>query len=399
MRYVILAIATLLAGTTIGVGTTIREFENITERFSPFSDGTETRLSDLADNEKAPQVVDPIPGGKVLVENGETHNFGQMERRGTLTHEFLFRNAGTAKLHLRENGTSCTTCTISTFTEATLEPGESVGVKVQWSAKQMESDFRKEAYIATSDPDRPLVRLIIEGKVVTSLRILPTELTFNSQPTSTSASGRINVFNFQEQPLEVSDIRLENQELAEFFEIEVKPITEQEMLDKAQAKGGVAFLITMKPGLPLGSFQQTIRFQTNLPGGASQEIPIRGFVTSDISFVGPGFDSRHQELNLGTVKRGSKATLIALIRGPHREATKFSVSSVDPANSLRVSVTEPEPFGEGAFRINVIFEVPEDAAAVSLLGGAERENYGKLVLDTTHPDVQHVPIYIRFAVE
>jgi hypothetical protein len=322
-----------------------------------------------------------------------------MERRGTLTHEFIFRNAGTAKLHLRENGTSCTTCTISTFTEATLEPGESVGVKVQWSAKQMESDFRKEAYIATSDPDRPLVRLIIEGKVVTSLRILPTELTFNSQPTSTSASGRINVFNFQEQPLEVSDIRLENQELADFFEIEVKPITEQEMLDKAQAKGGVAFLITMKSGLPLGSFQQTIRFQTNLPGGASQEIPIRGFVTSDISFVGPGFDSRHQELNLGTVKRGSKATLIALIRGPHREATKFSVSSVDPANSMRVSVTEPEPFGEGAFRINVIFEVPEDAAAVSLLGGAERENYGKLVLDTTHPDVQHVPIYIRFAVD
>jgi len=263
----------------------------------------------------------------------------------------------------------------------------------------MESDFRKEAYIATSDPDRPLVRLIIEGKVVVSLRILPTELTFNSQPTSTSASGRINVLSFQEQPLEVSDIRLENQEIAEFFEIEVKPITEQEMLDKAQAKGGVAFLITMKPGLPLGSFQQTIRFQTNLPGGASQEIPIRGFVTSDISFVGPGFDSRHQELNLGTVKRGSKATLIALIRGPHREATKFSVSSVDPANSLRVSVTEPEPFGEGAFRINVIVEVPENAAAVSLLGGAERENYGKLVLDTTHPDVQHIPIYIRFAVE
>ncbi|MFM2094469.1 MAG: hypothetical protein RIS70_1593, partial [Planctomycetota bacterium] len=67
MRYVILAIAALLAGTTIGVGTTIREFENITERFSPFSDGTETRLSDLVDNEKAPQVVDPIPGGKVLV--------------------------------------------------------------------------------------------------------------------------------------------------------------------------------------------------------------------------------------------------------------------------------------------------------------------------------------------
>lgn len=399
MRYFIIAIVTLLVGTTIGVGTTIREFENVTERFSPLADGTETRLADLGNNEKPPQVVDPIPGGKVLVENGEAHDFGQMERRGTLSHEFLFRNVGTARLHLRENGTSCTTCTISTFSEATLEPGESVAIKVQWTAKQMESDFRKEAYVATSDPDRPLVRLTIEGKVIVSLRTLPTELTFNNQPTSTSASGRLNVFCFREQPLEVSDVKLENQEIADFFQVETVPITEQEMLDHAHAKGGVAFLVTIKPGLPLGSFQQTIRFQTNLPGSAVQEIPIRGFVTSDISFVGPGFDSRHQELNLGTVKRGTKATLIALIRGPHREGTKFEVSSVDPANSLRVTLSEPKPFGDGAFRIDVNVEIPEDSEAVSLLGGDQRENYGKLVLDTTHPDVQHIPIYVRFAVE
>ena len=44
MRYVILAIAAFLAGTTIGIGTTIREFDKVRESFQPLADGTETNI-------------------------------------------------------------------------------------------------------------------------------------------------------------------------------------------------------------------------------------------------------------------------------------------------------------------------------------------------------------------
>lgn len=399
MKYFLLAAAALIAGTSLGLGTTISEFGGVRERFEPWADGTESRPTQNIDIEKPPQFVDKIVGSKVEVEGGEVYNFGTMQRKGKLSNRFVFKNVGTAPLYLKEQGTSCPACTFVTFTSATVAVGESLAIEIQWEAKQNESEFRKEVYVATSDPDKPLVRLIIEGTVTTAVRVLPPELIFNQVPANTEVTGNIFVFYYKVDDFQITNVDFAFKEIAHLFEVTQSPVTDPEMLKSSQADGGIMLTVRIKPGLELGAFRQTMYVKTNLSGGAVEDIAVRGVITSDISFLGPKFSPKNQELNMGTVRRGDSTTVLALIKGQYRNDVQFEVASIHPEKSLRVELTAPEPFGEAATKIALNISIPDDAEPIALLGGAEVENYGKIVLRTTHPDVERVTIYVRFAVQ
>ncbi|MBM4002628.1 MAG: DUF1573 domain-containing protein [Planctomycetes bacterium] len=404
MKYLVLALIPLLAGVSVGVARTIREFDGIVEWFSPYADGSESAgivTGVKKDPSKMPRYLDAINGSRVVVENGEKHNFGQMYLQGKMSHKFVFRNTGTADLKLKQNGTSCMMCTFSSFDQATVKPGESVDIEIRWEAKHRDAEFRKEAYVATSDPDRPTVALTIEGAVVMSIFIMPNDLVLNNVPVGGVTRGQVQVMNFKDDTMKLIDFRFVNEEIAEFFELSEAPLQEKYLSgpSTSRPKTGRTIVVTIKPGMPLGSFTQTVRFNLDVPGGSEQLFNIRGFVTSDISFAGQGYTAKNNDVSWGTVARGAKYNLIALVRGEHREQTRFKILNVTPSSSLRATVSDPEPFGEAAMKSVLTIEIPDDAIPVSLLGGPEQENYGHIVLETTHPDVKRLTILVRFAVD
>ena len=56
-----------------------------------------------------------------------------MQRGTSKSHEFVFRNTGKSPLTVRVGATSCK-CTVGKVSKNRFAPGESVPVKLEWSA-------------------------------------------------------------------------------------------------------------------------------------------------------------------------------------------------------------------------------------------------------------------------
>lgn len=96
--------------------------------------------------------------------NDETWDFGKVKQGATLEHEFVFKNAGNAKLTVIKVETSCG-CTAALASQKTLEPGEEGKIKVSWDVTGYSGEVSKYVFVDSDDPKDPRVQLKIEAKV------------------------------------------------------------------------------------------------------------------------------------------------------------------------------------------------------------------------------------------
>ena len=161
-------------------------------------------------------------------------------------------------------------------------------------------------------------------------------------------------------------------------------------------------VLTVKPGLPLGPIRQTIRLTLALEGADDRptvDVYVSGTVDSDISVVGANWDAESSRLSMGTVKasEGATRTLLLLARGEHRGDVTFRVAKVEPA-WLKVSLGDRSDLKSGAVsQTRLTIEVPKDAPLGSHRGN-DQGKYAEIVLDSTHPDVKQIRLYVQFDV-
>ena len=283
-----------------------------------------------------------------------------------------------------------------------LAPGEEMPITVTWNAIAPDLDFRKEAYIQTSDPDRPLVVLVVKGKVLEAILFQPSELTLSSVTTTNSVVTEARLLCNLPGKLNVLSHEWSNPDLANFFEVEIEPLTESEIA-RYRTKSGYALKVTVKKGLPLGSLSQILRIKTDWPGMEEMELPIQGTVVSEVSILSAkNFDAKKNVLTIGLVKseKGAKVMLPVLIKGPLREQVEVSVGSFVPETSFKVTLGEPKSINDGLVRmVPLHIEIPPGSPQVSLLGGSDQADFGKIILHTTHPEAKELRIWVRFAVE
>ena len=156
----------------------------------------------------------------------------------------------------------------------------------------------------------------------------------------------------------------------------------------------------VKPGMPLGTFLQTIHLRTNLPEGVPLEFTVSGVVVSDVSLLGGNYSASRRLLSLGTVQRstGTKSMMRAVIKGPYHNDVKLTLKSVEPENGLHVTIGDPSPLGEGATMFPISVEIPPGTEPMNRLGGDKQGDYGKILIETTHPDAKLLRVMVRFAV-
>jgi len=94
----------------------------------------------------------------------DSWDFGKVKQSATLEHEFVFKNAGNAKLTIIKVETSCG-CTAALATEKTLEPGQEGKIKVSFSASGFSGEISKYVYVDSDDPDDPRFMLKIKAVV------------------------------------------------------------------------------------------------------------------------------------------------------------------------------------------------------------------------------------------
>jgi hypothetical protein len=386
MKVSYVAVAGVLLGAALGAGTTWSRFGN--PPLSPLpSTSTGAITAQVAQGE----------GPKVSVDQ-RVHDFGPIERGTEVRHAFHFQNIGQGTLALKPGGTTCSKCTIAEVDKPELAPGESAKVTVAYLAGE-QIVFRQLAWVTTNDPDERRVELTVTGQVSTRFEVIPSPLVLSRVSANETRRADIKIFAFFSDSVEVASHEFIEAETAPYFEAKFQPIPAAQVVDH-KAKSGCLVELTLKPGLPLGPFRQTIRLHLRM-GDAEEtstaDVLISGTIDSDISIAGAGWNSDAGRLTIGNVKSAEGATrqVLVLVRGANRHDVTIKPSKVDP-EWLKVVVGEPSDLSSGAVtQIPLTIEIPPNAPQVNHLG-SEQGKFAEIVLDTTHPDVKQIRMFLKF---
>lgn len=342
---------------------------------------------------KAPPVVtDPNVRTPRAEVPSTDFDFGTMERFSTRNHEFWVANVGQAPLKLTLGETSCA-CTISGLDADSVEPGGKVPVKLKWTANNSLDWFRHSAKVQTNDPEMPEIEFVVRGQVIDSVEADKALVGHISMPTDESNSTTVNVFSRIKPDLQITGYQLEDAATAAHFAVEFASVAPTE--PGAQSQWSVK--VTVKPGLPIGPFQQKIRLSTNVPDKPQITLTVFGSVY-DIQIFGTRWDQIQGVLHLGTVdpETGGSAEVKVRVRGAQRQRVKLAVKQKNP-ELLQVAIEEPEPLAGGSqLQFPVRVTVPP-GPPVSYLGGVNGE-FGEVVLETGYPPQPELRLKVSFAV-
>jgi hypothetical protein len=383
MRILGLILAAVLVGATIGAAVAYVEVR-------PGS-GVSQRPS-------AGNQVEAPGGNNPLVEIKQpNYQFGAMQRGTTKSHEFLVRNAGHSPLTLRVGSTTCK-CTIGNVSDAPIPAGESVSVKLEWSALVSPGPFRQTATIITNDPLNPRVELSVQGEVTEATGIYPPDFTFDKVTAGETKTAEVFIMAFTQDELKVDEPEFSNTETRKFFDVSVEPIPTKE-LPNPKAKAGVRVRVSTKPGLRLGRFDQWLSVTTNIPDAEKMKIPIVGRVVGNIGIHGRMWNEDQSVLRLGRVKssEGVEAPLNVVIRGEGADKVMLSIASVDPPE-LVAKLGTPKKIKDTLVHVPLVIEIPPGTPPMARLD-INQHDEARVVLRTNHPDVPEMVLGVRFAVE
>lgn len=388
MKNAVFVIVSLLVGVGLGIAATRQEFS---KQELP----TEQYLKQASNVDQAENI-----GPKVTVVGGSTFDFGQMDRHAAGEHTFVLRNDGNRPLALEKGQTTCK-CTMSEMKDGELRPGESIPIHLTWTAKTADAEFSQSAEIKTSDPQQPLIRLNVFGKVIDALRADRTQLTLGTLSASEDATRKFRLHAFRgDEPLAVTKHEFTLPDHLSHFSADFRPLTPTEVAEESGAKSGVEASIHLKSGLPLGTVKQTIRLTTNLPDVTPIDVPIEGHIVGDIVLVGPAFvNSDKNFVNISDVAaaKGKEVTAYVLVKGPHRGETKLSLKSVEPADSLQASLGEVARDNANVDRYPLKIKIQAGAKPTNRIGMTPKEA-GVIRIEVTHPQIKEFVILVRYAI-
>jgi hypothetical protein len=274
-------------------------------------------------------------------------------------------------------------------------------VEVQWEAEGGSKSFAQTADILSNDPQRPVVRLKVRGWVTERLRAAPENVNFGGISAGQESTAEFELFSYYDDHFEVVDREWTDTETADLYDVNWEPLPPERIAEEPHARYGLRARVTLKPGLPLGPINQTIRLTTDLPAAPPIVVSFGGKVASDVSIVGPSseYDNEIGLLKMGVVPTTEEKSvrLFVLARGPNRDKLDLQVAEIAP-DVLRVEIGPPKPMGDKAVGYQMEITVPRGSRPVSCLG-SEKGALGKIVLETSHPQAPRIPIHVRVAVQ
>ena len=390
MRVLLAVVVTVILGVVTGITAAVLQLKLSPWDGDPGGQGRDPRMPQMAD------AGEPVP--RVVVLDSEEYDFGRMDFEDKRSHDFLIKNTGEATLVLTMGDTTCR-CTGAEIDQSDVLPGKSTKVTVTWEADEKVGPYRASATIFTNDPRRDRVTLTVSGRITAITRAAPPKLVFSTVPAGQSVVGKVHLYGYLDEPLEIRGFDLSDPTTAEQFGVTFEPLPSDQLEEEPEARSGYLVEIAVKPGLPMGPFQQRILVHTNLEAAPEVEIPVVGRVVSDILVVDPGH-GWDGVLGLGVVnsQQGAQRRLLLVVSGPYRQQVQFSDVRTTP-EWLQVKLGEKTPINDGAvFQTPLTIQVPKDRRPANYLG-SEQGELGEILISTNHPQVRQLRIGVRFAIE
>lgn len=337
---------------------------------------------------------------RATVIGSESFDFGTMDAAGKGSHDFEIKNTGKAKLTLTKGTTTCR-CTSFEIEKTELKPGEATKVTVAWAAKNFRGTYRQIANLMTSDTNHPTVPLSVTGRILSSTKVDPPDLVFSDIPIGEATSQTLHVFSYVSVPFELSAAEALPPSVRQWFDVKIEPMPADQLKAEPDAKNGCLIRVTVKPGLPLGAFQQTIRLTTNLRDVPQIEIPVKGTMARDVTIIGLGWDNEHDTLYFHDVvesSEGAERRIFITARGDHRKKMNLKPVEVEP-KFLQIDVDNPvEVPNKELVRVAVTVRIPKGSPSANYLGG-EGGRMGRILFETGLPRTDKLEMRVRFAVQ
>jgi len=376
----------------------MKTYENIIAAgFAQETDSIDEKSIENQKLDENPQAPTSNPNAKALIEK-TTHNFGVMDVKATGTHDFFIKNVGTEVLTLTVDRTTCS-CTGIDITPTRVLPGRTAKCHLKYNAEQaITGKFSQGGIIRTNDPNNTEIRLIVEGVFTNSVVLQPSSVNFSRVPAGTSRTATIRFYGFEHEPLQISSPMWTN---TEHFDFQWEPAKPNDLEDDGYlslASSVVEGTITLKPGLPVGPFQEQFQVKTNSSGMINISFLVRGqIVSGNVSVSGQGYNKATGIADLGRTVIGKSIS------------KSFSIQftgSTAPSATVQVKVVEPSwlrtelspPRDVGSLRIvSLSVEIPENAPTGSYGFGGDSPQ-AHIALETNDATMPVLKIPLQFAV-
>ncbi len=387
------AICAVLLGCLAGVGLGYWEARPWT--VGAVSKPAATMVKDVAAQAAAPKLA--------IAET--TFNFDKMEIGATQSHEFPIENTGDAPLSIEFVAHTCKCTTIALNGKAVevgasvvVSPGEKAVVLLEWAAKVAAGPFRHGATFETNDkPAHARLELQVEGEIVESTTLYPSQLDFNSVSVGQPSQATLFVTAAIEPEVQILSHDVADAKLAKRIDVTIEPAKRDELPPGANA--GAKIVATFNPGGEIGSFAGSLKLKTNLKSAPNLEVPIFGNVRGDISIIGKGWTEANGLLRMGpaTTAAGAATRLFVAVRGGHALDTKLSVARVTPPE-LKATLGELKKISETIVQAPLMVEIPSGTRPM-VRAGEDQGGEGEIILATTHPDTPEVRLRVTFTVK
>lgn len=381
MKVPVILVSSLVLGAACGAGLVAYEFSG-EHYFNRFVDSGQQSLGPVA-----------------KLEGDSTHRFDVMPVYATGEKVFIIKNIGDEDLTLEQGESTCQ-CTVGKLTEGALKPGESTNVTLEWTPKSATDEFSHTAMILTNDPNQPQISLNVQGRVIAEYRVDPPGLSFGDSTPVQTRSATFKVYSYVDDNMKIADIDVLGGRLTEFFETSTRDLSASELKEDAEAKSGVEVTVTLKPGMPLGEYSETVRFKTNRKSADPQEVSIAGRITGEIDFLrlGSPFNMQARILTLGLVngREGATEKLHLVTKGEHAKNVAFTIDETTLPDELTIELGEPKPIGGGKSMLHpMIIKVAKNALPVNHTANQAV----KVIIKTTHPTATEISFRVDYTVE
>ncbi|MGL5096962.1 MAG: DUF1573 domain-containing protein [Planctomycetia bacterium] len=308
--------------------------------------------------------AEPMPKAVALKSQDSIGDL-QQNQKGKSTYEI--RNDGKAVLELKNGKTNCG-CVAINVAAASLEPGATTTVTLDWDTKERMGEYTANGEIDTHAPENPKLAFSAKLTVVADVVMTPPAL-------------RLGVLNEAEgatQSLFVTSVLHDNLEIKNFqssspgVEAVAKPMT-AEKLAEMKVKSGHEVVVTVKPYRPVGGFSEKIVFNTSLERTPELTMSVSGQVEGRIQIApnridfapAAGGSLAEQTLRIFAKGMAANETLklgevepsflkVKLEKSPEFKVLWLLTAAVDPAAPLggfegSISILD----GTGQKRLNV----------------------------------------------